>query len=300
MSIKDIGLDPSPAESDSRGKVDERVADHYGGHLERESDATLVQRIDAALRETGRKDPIPTAILATLDQFHVGGLQSTLELARMAQIRRGERVIDIGSGLGGPSRYLAEAFECQVLGIDLSPYFVAASTYLAGRSGLKDKVSYVCASALDLPASAVGFDLAWTQHVAMNIEDRAGLYRSVFNALKPGGRFAIHDIVAGEQGSPHYPLPWARSASTSFLLSPADMRSVLERTGFKVVHWMDQTAAALAWFQQQAAAPEAHSGSKPLGLSLAMGPDFPQLLSNLARSLREGRVGIVQAILVRP
>jgi sarcosine/dimethylglycine N-methyltransferase len=277
------------------------VVDHYGGDQDRAAGTTLVQRITEALLAAGLTQAvIPVTALAPFDQFHVGGLQSTIDLAEMAQIKRGERVIDIGSGLGGPSRYLAATFDCQVLGIDLSPSFVAAANYLAGRAGLTDKVTYTCADAVHLPVSAVGFDLAWTQHVAMNIGDRAGLYRTVFAALRPGGRFAIYDVVAGEQAPVIYPVPWARTPASSFLLTPAAMRAVLEDTGFEVVHWRDRTADAVAWSAQQAAASQDAPAPRPPGLSVAMGGDFPQLAANLGRNLREGRTGIVQALLVRP
>jgi SAM-dependent methyltransferase len=283
------------------GGVGAIVVDHYGGDQDRASGNSLVQRMAEALTAAGlTQATIPVATLAPLDQFHVGGLQSTVDLAAMAQITRGERVIDIGSGLGGPSRYLAATYDCQVLGVDLSPSFVAAASYLAERAGLTGKVTYACADAVQLPASATGFDLAWTQHVAMNIEDRAGLYRAVFTALRPGGRFAVYDVVAGEQPPVIYPVPWARTPATSFLLTPTDMRAVLEDTGFEVVHWRDRSADAVAWAAQQAAAAQNASAPKPPGLSVAMGADFPQLAANLGRNLREGRVGIVQALLTRP
>jgi len=133
---------------------------HYGGN-------GLIARLDDALAKAGlagkRLSPID---LAPLDQFHACGLAATIELAEMAAVRSGERVIDIGSGLGGPSRYLATKYGCRVVGVDLSPTFVAASTFLAERSGLADKVNYRCADALALPFLDRHFELAWTQHVA--------------------------------------------------------------------------------------------------------------------------------------
>jgi SAM-dependent methyltransferase len=102
---------------------------HYGGN-------GLVARLDDALSKAGlasrRLSPID---LAPLDQFHARGLAATIELAEMAAVRSGERVIDIGSGLGGPSRYLAAKYDCRVFGVDLSSTFVEASTFLAERTG---------------------------------------------------------------------------------------------------------------------------------------------------------------------
>jgi len=218
----------------------------------------------------------------------------------MAAVRSSERVIDIGSGLGGPSRYLAAKYDCRVFGIDLSPTFVEASTFLAERSGLADKVTYRCADAMVLPFEDRHFDLAWTQHVAMNIGNRAQLYGEVHRVLRPGGRFAIYDIVAGETEPLIFPVPWSRGPETSFLLSPASMRAALEQQGFRIAAWIDQSDAAVAWFEQQRKTPPATSPQAALGLHLAMGPDFPAMAANLERNLREKRIGLIQTVAERP
>jgi SAM-dependent methyltransferase len=267
------------------------LLDHYGRH-------DLSDRLADALRAAGLADkPLSAADLAPLDQFHTRGLAATVELAQAAGIDCGASVIDVGSGLGGPSRYLAATFGCHVHGVDLSPSFVEAATYLAQRAGLADKVEYQCADALALPFADASFDLAWTQHVAMNIADRARLYGEVHRVLRPGGRFAIYDIVAGSGGPLHFPVPWARDPSTSFLVTPESMRATLEQQGFRATVWLDRTDAGVAWFEDQqrarASAPPAFS------LAVAMGPGFPAMAANLGRNLREGRAGLVQAILQR-
>ncbi len=89
---------------------------------------------------------------------------------------------------------------------------------LAELVGLEDAVDYRQGSALDLPFGDATFDHAWTQHVAMNIADRGRLYSEIRRVMKPNGRFAIYDAVAGKGEAPIYPVPWARSAETSFLL----------------------------------------------------------------------------------
>jgi len=273
----------------------DKVVAHYG-----ESD--IRHRLDAALTAAGLGDRLLSpADLAPLDQFHTRGLAATVELAEACGIAPGAHVIDVGSGLGGPSRYLATKFDCRVEGVDLSPAFVEAATYLAERANLSSKVSYRCADALSLPYGEGSFDIAWTQHVAMNIADRARLYSEVHRVVRPGGRFAIYDVVAGNGEPVHFPVPWSRTAATSFLLTPEAMKSALETAGFKIAVWSDRTEAAVSWFaeQRKSRAQAAPTPPPVLGLHIAMGADFPALSANLGRNLTEGRVGLIQAIVER-
>jgi len=118
--------------------------------------------------------------------------------------------------------------------------------------------------------------------------------------LRPGGRFAIYDIVAGETEPVILPVPWSREPETSFLLSPASTRAALEQQGFRIAAWIDQSDAAVAWFEQQRKTPPATSPQAALGLHLAMGPDFPAMAANLERNLREKRIGLIQTVAERP
>jgi SAM-dependent methyltransferase len=265
-----------------------KVREHY-------SATGFANRIKSALATiTPEEQTLTVAQLAPLDQFHTRGILATAELAAAAGLEPSTRVLDLGCGIGGPARYLAATFGCKVTGVDLSPGFIDAATYLTARSGLSDRVTFQVGDALHLPFDDAAFDTVFLQHVAMNIEDRTALYAEVRRALTPGGRFVTYDLVLRD-GDVVYPAPWARDASTSFLLSEGDTHTELKQAGFKAVLWRDDTQTALDWFKASMA------GSPPSGLSLgvAMGPDFPALIGNLARNLRENRLGVLSAVLIR-
>jgi sarcosine/dimethylglycine N-methyltransferase len=261
------------------------VRDHYQA-------AGLTERLKGALAALGHGDQrLTPEQLSALDQFHTRGLAATAELAELARIAAGMSVLDIGAGVGGPARFLAATYGCEVKGVDLSESFVEAARYLTQRTGQSGDVSFETASALALPFDDGGFDIAFLQHVAMNIADRARLYREIRRALKSDGRFATFDVVSiGDE--PHYPLPWARTAATSFLLTAAATREVIEAAGFRTLEWRNDTEAAKAWFAQLRA-----SGPPPsLNLGVVMGPDFATLAANLGRNLMEGRLGVLTAV----
>jgi SAM-dependent methyltransferase len=178
-----------------------------------------------------------------------------------------------------------------VTGIDLSEPFVDAARYLTRRTGQSEQVSFHAASALDLPLDGSRFDAVLLQHVAMNIAERARLYREIRRVLKPSGRFATFDVVANGS-EPYYPVPWARTSTTSFLLTADATREAIEQAGFRTLASQNDTEAAKAWFTQLRA-----SGPPPSpNLGVVMGPDFAQLSANLARNLLEGRLGILTAV----
>jgi ubiquinone/menaquinone biosynthesis C-methylase UbiE len=263
-----------------------KVREHY-------SATDLLDRIHAALAAIAPgNETLTIAQLAPLDQFHTRGIAATAELAEASGIDPSSRVLDIGSGIGGPARYLAATFGSKVTGVDLSAAFIDAANYLTARSGLADRVTFQVGNALHLPFADAAFDVVFLQHVAMNVLDRGALYAEARRILAPGGRFATYDLVSRE-GDVVYPVPWARDASTSFLLSEMETRTALEAAGFKPVHWRDDTQKALDWFREMAGSAQAGPN-----LGAVMGPNSREMIANLARNLRENRLGLLSAVLV--
>jgi sarcosine/dimethylglycine N-methyltransferase len=143
------------------------VRDHY-------RTTGLTERLKTALMALGPEDQQFTPQqLGALDQFHTRGLAATAELAKLAGIAADAAVLDVGSGVGGPARFLAATYGCRVTGVDLSEPFVDAARYLTERTRQSGQVSFQTASALELPFDDGRFDAVLLQHVAMNVSDRA-------------------------------------------------------------------------------------------------------------------------------
>jgi SAM-dependent methyltransferase len=145
-----------------------------------------------------------------------------------------------------------------------------------------------------VPFEDAAFDAAWTQHSSMNIEDKERLYAEIGRVLRPGGRLAIHEIMAGEEAPPHFPVPWAAVPAISFLRPPEAVRGLIHASGFRECAWQDVSAASLAWVRERLAAP-----APPLGLHLLLGAAAGEMLRNVARNLEERRITVVEGVFER-
>jgi SAM-dependent methyltransferase len=253
----------------------------------------LGQAILDALVASG-KDPHALTIddLAPLDQFHGGGKGSTARLARLARLGPGLRVLDVGGGLGGPARTLAVEFGCHVTAVDLTETYVRVAAMLTDRLGLADRVTHQVGDALELSFADAAFDVVWTQNSGMNVADKHRLYRGFHRVLRPGGRLAIQEPMAGPVQPVIFPLMWARDASASFLGTPAHMRRLIEAAGFRARAWDDVTAET-AGAATGAAAP-AHSIQR-----IVMGAALDDIV-RAGHENREGhRIVMVQAVFDR-
>lgn len=260
---------------------------------------SLARRILDIAHGLARDDRLSVDDLAPLDQFHMRGAEATEEFAAMVRPEPGLACLDLGCGIGGPARWLAARFGLAVLGVDLTESYCRDAAMLTAAVGLDAQVRFACADATHLPLAEDSLDLVWTQHAAMNVPDKTAMYREAYRVLKRGGRLALHDIMAGPAGPPHFPVPWASAPEGSFLAPSAEVRRMLADAGFAELAWHDHTADALAWVHARRRAQEAGE-QRPPGPHLFLGEDFRVMGGNLARSLEEGRITVHMAVLQKP
>lgn len=208
-------------------------------HWERKD---LSEAILDALTESGKNlNALTLDDLAPFDQFHGGGKAFTLRLARLAELKAGMQVLDVGGGLGGPARTLALEFGCHVTVIDLTESYVQAGKTLTDLTRLGDRVTHQLGNALELPFEDESFDVVWTQNSGMNIPDKEQLYAGFHCVIRPNGVLAIQEPISGPNQPPHFPVMWSRDGRNHFVRTPEQIQAVIEAAGFQVRKWDDVT-----------------------------------------------------------
>jgi len=270
-------------------QTEQLVAKHYARQ-------GLEHAILEALAKSGKNiDRLTASDLSGADEFHLGWRQATVELARNLGLAQGMELLDIGSGLGGPARYFAEFCDCRVTGIDLTEEFVQTAIALTQRCGLSDKVHFRQGSALALPFTENTFDVVTMIHVGMNIEDKARLFTEARRVLRQDGHFAVYDIMKTSAAKLPYPMPWAETAATSFVVTPETYHELLIASGFEVTQEHNRRDMVLGLGRDMREKAAEH-GAPPLGLHIVMGPMTPQRLGNVMGALQQGLIAPIEII----
>jgi sarcosine/dimethylglycine N-methyltransferase len=185
----------------------EAVRDHYEAGIQ--DQAGLLAKVTRAIDAI--EPPLTAEKLAGFDQFHVGAMAATAELAKRAHITRAMHVLDAGSGLGGPSRFLAETIGCRVTGVDLTPAYVV----------------------MNIP-----------ERVPLYRELRRVLKTGgTFAFYDP--------YLPDTGDAPLYPVPWAETALSSTLLTKQTTVAALADAGFRMLTFDDITPMGVEWIARQ-------------------------------------------------
>lgn len=250
----------------------------------------LFETILQSLRDQGIEHPTRQD-LSGVDEFHVRGAEVSLELAREAGIKAKDKVLDIGCGIGGPSRMIAGEFGCHVTGIDITSEFIRTAKELSKLVGLEYQTNFLQGDATSLPFKDNVFDIAWTQHVQMNIQVKKQFYMEILRVLKPGGKFIYYDIFKGNDDPLLYPVPWADDDAISFLITTDELEVILEHLGFEKIQVKDQTPGGIAFFEEMIDR-QTNQGSPKTSLQLLMGPSAKERMKNLLDNFKTGRAVI--------
>lgn len=275
--------------------VETEVARHYAA-------TALIERISEGLTALGL-DPSAARPedLSPVDEFHIGGFAATEALVAQLDIAPGAAVLDIGCGLGGTARYVVRRTGAVVTGLDLTEAYVTTARALSAMVGLEQATRFETGSALAMPfadaGGDAGFDAALLLHVGMNIPDKPRLFAEARRVLKPGGVFAVYEVMRTGEGELAFPVPWATGEATSFLATPEDYREAARAAGFALVAERERRDFALAFFARVTERMQAEGGPPPLGIHLLMGETAGEKIANMVANIEAGRIAPVEMIL---
>jgi ubiquinone/menaquinone biosynthesis C-methylase UbiE len=274
----------------SRPAAEDDVAHHYARD-------GLIQAIESGLVQMGKtRDTVTIDDLSSVDEFHIGGRKATGELMSQLEVTAPDHVLDVGSGLGGPARFIADRYKCRVSGVDLTRDYVETGNRLCQWVGLDDRVSLHQSSALVTPFQDATFSKAYMLHVGMNIENKEELFLEVRRVLRPGALFAIYDVMQTAEGELLFPVPWATTSQSSRVSSPERYKRALELAGFEILSERNRKDFALAYFADQKARSVAAGAAGALGLHTLMGEKRQNQIRNMTACISKGIIAPCELI----
>lgn len=266
----------------------ESINNHYGK-------PDLAARILDHLQDQGiEAEHLRCEDLMGFDQFHGGGMETTIWLAEATSLSPGMRVLDVGAGIGGTARVWCTKFGCTVFGIEPAVEFCNAAERLTALVGMSDQISFICDDVAEVELPDNSFDVAMFVNTLMNMENEAGIFRKVYRALKPGGQLAITARTATPLTHEGflYPCPWASDPTTNFLATAEATHADLVAAGFGDVAWKDKPGKK----SSETPAPP----TEALPFQLIMNIDAAEMVRNNQLNTSAGRLGTLRAVVRKP
>lgn len=172
-----------------------------------------------------------------------GGLSTTIEYCSKLNLKGGEKILDIGCGIGGSAFYLAEEFNCKITAVDISTSSLTlASQRLSSKyPNLKNNISFTEADVLNQEYDDSSFDVVYSRDAILHLpfNQKKILFEKIRKWLKPGGQVLISDYGTTETPTTEFK-EYAKKRGYH-LYTPKGYASALSSCGFKVIGDTDYT-----------------------------------------------------------
>lgn len=189
--------------------------------------------IERAILRSGRSiDDLNPEDLFEHDQDHYGGLSAVDALAEWSRINSRDSVLDLCSGLGGPARYLAYRYGCEVTGLDINKLRTIGALELTSWVNLDDKVFFVCGNATSMPFANSSFSKVISQEAFLHIDNKDALLSNCWRVLEPGGCLSYTDWVASPRLSEMETNILGKGMAAAFINNKSDYITLLKSAGF--------------------------------------------------------------------
>ncbi|MFA5167851.1 MAG: methyltransferase domain-containing protein [Candidatus Omnitrophota bacterium] len=199
----------------------------------------IYREIDAAGYK--RDAPLKAKDLASFDQYHYFSTDAVDDAIDRLKIEPGENIIDIGSGIGGPARYLAEKTGCHVTALELQSDLHHIACSLTKRCGLSGLVHHLCGDILAFPEWGRPFDAAVSWLSFLHIPDRSSLLEKCDAIVKPGGKIFIEDFCKRGEFNPEETKILSEDVQCPYLPTGEEYKDQLIENGFAEVELIDKT-----------------------------------------------------------
>lgn len=265
----------------------------------------LLEAIESSFKKTGKKtgrkigakvSDITIDDLSAVDEFHLGGREATKNILKHVEFSNQADILDIGCGLGGVSRFIADHYRQSVTGIDLSAEYIETGNVLSHWVGLEQQVNLLQGNVQSMPFPDETFGGAVMFHVGMNIADKTKLFNEIYRVLRSGSFIVIYDIMLIGDDKLSYPVPWATNAETSFLATTCQYKEELTSTGFTVSLENNLRDFALSVFKKQRRVLKENGGLPAIGLHTLIGESAPIKFQNMVKGISQGCIAPVEII----
>lgn len=200
-------------------------------------------RVFGSLRHVGidPEGPLTVSDLAAFDQYHYFGAQAVREAIVDLSLSVEHHVLDVGAGLGGPARLMADEVGCAVTAIELQADLFEISRLLTERCNLTGKVTHLNGDVLAQDFKGRDFDAAVSWLVFLHIADREKLFSVLHDGLRPGGRFYFEDYFARGPLTEAEKTTLAEDVFCHYLPDLDSYIADLEQAGFTDIETVDMT-----------------------------------------------------------
>ena len=250
------------------------------------TEQAVEQTVDRLLAEHGLAGPLTSEQLNFLDQYHIGGMAAVDRTVAPMHLTSSDRLLDVGSGFGGPARRIAELTGAFVHGIDIAGGYVDTATNLTVRCGLQRRVAFE-RNGIEDHHPTRPYTAAISMHVSMNISDKLAWYRAIADRLIPGAQFGIWDVCRIGDAPLTWPVPWSIDGTDSHVESPEQLTAAITGAGFETLEWVDESDWVRKWV------------TRTFGAGLPAGPSIPNVIDdgfartvNFGAALATGTLGV--------
>ena len=242
--------------------------------------------------------------LLQYDQNHYGGIQALRECIAACGLGSSSRVLQLGSSVGGPSRFLAGEVGCEVLAVELQEDLHACARELTGRCGLQDRVSHLSGSILQVGGhlASASYDCvaSWLTILHFDEAERAALFAEAYRLLKPGGFLYAEDFFELAPFTPSERHSLSHDVFCRYLPSLPEYSRQICAAGFELVEARDLTPEWTSMTQERASAFQENKEKEVAvhGEQLVNGLQF--FYSAVAQLFKGGHCGGVRIVARKP